>query len=433
MASAPRSGSAPVSGSGSGSVAPRPASTVVLLRPGPDGAEVLLTHRPSTMAFGPGLHVFPGGAVDPADRDLATATRLGVDAEQCAASWAGDLDPEAALGHAIAAIRELYEEAGVLLAERADGTAPDVAVVEAGHRAGEPFAALVGRLGLRLRAERLVPLSHWVTPPVEVTRRYDVRCFVADAADGTGFRLDEREVVGHAWMRPADAIEALRAGRIDLWAPTSTTLRSLRGARHASDVRATLAPAGPAGLPSVERLTPGIVRVRSFGGGGLPGRAICTYLVGRERVVVVDPGDPNERASDAIFEAATGGGRVVAVAVTTPDPAHVGGVVGSALMARVPVFAGPGVGPEVFIGARTLADGETVDLGDVELRALRTPGTDPAHLAFDVPGEGCALVGDLFDRGMPTAVAEPDDADALARSRARFDALGERRRLGAHD
>jgi glyoxylase-like metal-dependent hydrolase (beta-lactamase superfamily II) len=322
----------------------------------------------------------------------------------------------------------------VLLATRADGSAPDAHEVEAGHSAGEPFMALVERLGLRLRADRLAPLSHWVTPPVEVTRRYDVRFFVADAADGAGFRLDEREVTGHAWMRPGDAIDALRTGRIDLWAPTSTTLRMLRAARTAAEVGDVLAPVGPAGPPMVERLGPGIVRVRSFGGGGLPGRAVSTYLVGRERVVVVDPGDPNEPASDAIFEAvAAGGGRVVAVAVTTPDPAHVGGVVGTALVARVPVLAGPGVGPEVFIGARTLADGETVDLGDVPLQAMHTPGTDPAHLAFDVPAAGCVLVGDLFDHGLPAAVPEPDEAGALARSRARVEALGERRRLGAHD
>jgi len=413
---------------------PRPASTVVLLRPGPGGAEVLLTHRPSTMAFGPGLHVFPGGAVDPGDRDPAAAARLGVDPGLCAAAWAGDLAPGDALGHAVAALRELYEEAGVLLAERADGSAPDLTEVEAGHRSGEPFAALVARLGLRLRADRLVPLSHWVTPPVDVTRRYDVRFFVADAADGTGFRLDQREVAGHAWMRPVEAIDALRACRIDLWAPTSTTLRAIRRARDAADVRALLAPVGPAARPQVERITPGIVRIRSFGAGGLPGRAVCTYLVGRERVVVVDPGDPNGPASDAIFEAvAAGGGRVVAVAITTPDPAHVGGVVGTALQADVPVLAGPGVGPEVFIGVRTLADGELLELGDVMVRALYTPGTDPAHLAFDVAGEGCVLAGDLLGRGAPAVIPEPDDVDALARSRAQLLALGERRHLGAHD
>ena len=413
---------------------PRPASTVVLLRPSRQGAEVLLTHRPSTMAFGPGLHVFPGGAVDPADRDPAAARRLGVDADRCADAWAGDLAAADALGHAVAALRELFEEAGVLLAERPDGSPPDALEVEAAHRNREPFTALVARLGLRLRADRLVPLSHWVTPPVDVARRYDARFFVADAADGTGFRLDEREVAGHAWIRPRDAIEALRAGRLELWAPTSTTLRSIRAARAAADVRAVLAPVARARDPVVTRVSAGIVRVQASGAGGLPGRRVDAYLVGRERVVVVDPGDPNEPAADAVLDAvAAGGGRIAAIAVTTPDPGHVGGAVGLALRAQVPVLAGPGVGPEVFTGVRTLLDGDRVDLGDVPLVVVGTPGRDPAHLAFDVPSESVALTGDLFEPGLPAAVPEPVDEALLARSRARMRALGARRRLGAHD
>ncbi len=414
--------------------APRPASTVALLRPSPGGTQVLLTHRPSTMAFGPGLHVFPGGAVDTADSDPASGRQLGVDADGCAAAWAGDLAPDAALGHAVAAVRELFEEAGVLLAERADGSPPDPAAVEAGHRAGEPFAALVRRLGLRLRADRLVPLSHWVTPPVGVTRRYDARFFVADGADGTGFRLDRREVAGHAWMRPRDAVEAFGRGSIDLWAPTATTLRTIDGVRATEDVRSWLAPEGVAGPPVVERVSPGITRVRSFGAGGLPGRPVNTYLVGRERVVVVDPGDPNGPTADTVVEAArASGGRVVGVVVTSPDPGHVGGVVGLALRTRAPVMAGPGVGPEVFTGVQTLHDGSAIDLGDVELLALETPGTAASHLAFDVPSEGAVLVGDLLDSGRPTAVPALVDAGALARSRGRIARLGSRRRLGAHE
>ena len=413
---------------------PRPASTVVLLRPGPDGAEVLLTHRPATMAFGPGLHVFPGGALEPEDRDRALGRRLGVDAEGCSAAWAGDLSPDDALGHAVAAIRELFEETGVLLAERIDGSLPDPQQVEAAHLAGEPLASLAERLELRLRADRLVPLSRWVTPPEGVTRRYDARFFVADAADGAGFRLDEREVVGHAWMRPRDAIEALRAGRIDLWAPTATTLRSVRAARGADDVRASLSPAGVASAPTVERISPGIVRVRSHGAGGLPGRLVDTYLVGRERVVVVDPGDPNGPAADAILgAAAAGGGRVVAVVVTSADPGHVGGAVGMALRVQAPVLAGPGVGPEVFSRVQTLRDGTVLRIGDVPMTALETPGTDPSHLALDVPSVRSVLVGDLFDGGLPTSVPGPVDAVALARSRARVAELGSRRVLGAHD
>jgi glyoxylase-like metal-dependent hydrolase (beta-lactamase superfamily II)/8-oxo-dGTP pyrophosphatase MutT (NUDIX family) len=415
-------------------IVPRPASTVVLMRGGPGGAEALLTHRPATMAFGPGLHVFPGGAVEPEDRDLEAAARLGVDADACAAAWAGDLDPVAALGHAVAALRELYEEAGVLLADRAGGGAPDAAEVEAAHRAGEPLASLVARLGLRLRADRLVPLSRWVTPPVDVTRRYDARFFVADASGGTGFRLDEREVAGHAWMRPGEALDALCAGRIDLWAPTATTLRQLRAASGAGEVRTALAPVRAAGDPWLERLAPGIARVRVEGAGGLPGRCVCTYLVGRARVVVVDPGDPNEAAAEAVLGAVReSGGQIAAVAVTSPDPGHVGGAVGMALRSRVPVLAGAGVGPEVFAGVRELADGEAVDLGDLPLRVLATPGPDPAHLAFDVPEAGCVLTGDLFDPGPPMAVPEPRDAAATNRSRAAVEALGPRRRLGAHD
>jgi glyoxylase-like metal-dependent hydrolase (beta-lactamase superfamily II)/8-oxo-dGTP pyrophosphatase MutT (NUDIX family) len=413
---------------------PRPASTVVLLRDGAAGAEVLLTRRPASMAFGPGLHVFPGGAVEPADADPTAAARLGVDAGSCASVWAGDLEPGEALGHAMAAVRELYEEAGILLAEDGDGRVPAAAVVEAAHRAGEPLSILAARLGLRLRVDRLVPLSHWVTPPIDVTRRYDARFFVADAADGTGFRLDEREVTGHVWIRPVDALEAFRTGEIELWAPTSSTLRQVRAARRAADVRSVLAPLGPAREPTVERLGPTITRVRACTAGGLPGRPVCTYLVGRRRMVVVDPGDPNGSAAEAVLgAAAAAGGRVAAVAVTSPDPAHAGGVIGLAGRAGVPVLAGPGVGREVFAGVRALADGDRVDLGDVPLVAFSTPGFDPAHLAFDVEGEGCVLTGDLFDPGPATTVPEPIDEQAAARSRALVEALGSRRRLGAHD
>ena len=413
---------------------PRPASTIVLLRPGDGGPEVLLTHRPATMAFGPGLHVFPGGAVEAADRDPHAAARMSVDVERCAAAWAGDLGREEAVGHAVAAIRELYEEAGVLLAERPDGSAPDPAEVEAAHRADEPLRALVERLGLRLRADRLVPLSHWVTPPIEVARRYDARFFVADAADGTGFRLDPREVAGHEWLRPRDALAAQRAGQIDLWPPTATTLRQVDNATSASDVRAVLAPAGRAGEPVVKPVAPGVTRVRLGGAGGLPGRSVCVYLVGRERVVVVDPGDPNEPAAEAILgEAAARGVRVAAIALTSPEPGHVAGVTALTLRGDLPVLAGPGVGLEVVRGVRTLHDGEWVTEGDLPMQALATPGTDAAHLAFDIPDAGVVLTGDLDGLGSGTAMPGRFDVAGLERSRLRLDSLGTRRRLGAHE
>ncbi len=100
-----------------GPVAPRPAATVVLLRPGPAGLEVLLTHRPATMAFAPDVHVFPGGRVDAGDADPSLAPRSVRSAVEAADALGGDLEPEPALAAHVAAIRELFEEAGVLLAD----------------------------------------------------------------------------------------------------------------------------------------------------------------------------------------------------------------------------------------------------------------------------------------------------------------------------
>lgn len=413
---------------------PRPASTVVLLRPGPGGTEALLTHRPATMAFGPGLHVFPGGAVDDADHDPALAARSVLGAAGCADAWAGDLAPAAALAHAVAAIRELYEEAGVLLAEDVGGALPDPAAVEAAHGAGEGFASLVRRLDLRLRTDRLVPLSRWVTPPGAGSRRYDARFFVADAADGAGFRLDDREVAAHAWMTPAAAIDACRAERIELWAPTATTLAEVAGARGAADVRATLSPLGPALTPGVDAVAPGVVRVRIHGAGGIPGATACTYVIGRRRLVVVDPGDPNEPAAEAILAVAAGlGATIEAVVLTAPEPAHAAGTVGLAIRAGAEVWAGTGTGREVWYGIRHLADGELVPAGDVAVRAIETPGTHRSHLALDVPEAGVVLTGDLDGPGRGCAGAEARDEPALGRSRAAVASLGRGRRLGAHD
>ena len=192
-----------------GVVEPRPAATVVLLRPGPAGLEVLLTHRPVTMVFAGGAHVFPGGRVDPGDADMALAARSVLGATDAAAALGGDLSPDVALAAHMAAIRELFEEAGILLADTA--ASPE--------RIGEARSALLGGdvtlaglavdLDLTLRTDRLVPLSRWVTP-VSSPRRFDTRFFAAMLPDGAEPTFEGREVAGHAWMRPDDALAATK-------------------------------------------------------------------------------------------------------------------------------------------------------------------------------------------------------------------------------
>src|SRR4029079_12443581 len=98
-------------------VEPRLAATVVVLRQGRSGPEVLLTRRPSSMAFAADMHVFPGGRLDPGDLDPALVERAATDPVDAAMALGGDLESSLAIGLHIAAIRELFEEAGVLLAE----------------------------------------------------------------------------------------------------------------------------------------------------------------------------------------------------------------------------------------------------------------------------------------------------------------------------
>jgi 8-oxo-dGTP pyrophosphatase MutT (NUDIX family) len=357
-------------------VVPRPASTVILMRSGPRGPEVLLTRRPSTMAFGPGLHVFPGGTVDAAD---APGRPPG--------------DPEA---FAAAAIREVAEE-----------------------------------VGIALDRDALVPLSRWVTPPGGA-RRYDTRFFVAWLPDGAEVVPDPQEVADHRWLRPRDALGEMAAGRIDLWPPTSTTLQQLAPARDLEDVRRELQPVEAASRPAVERLAPAIVRITLGGAGAIPGQTVDAYLVGGARLVVVDPGDPSDEAAESVIALADQvGGQIAAILLTAPVPDHAAGAETLALRLDVPILASPGARAVLSSEIVPIEDADVLGFADAEIRVHATPGTHPDHLAFELPSEGAVLVGDLFGPGPSRSIREPVDEPAVSRSRGRVEGL-RGRRLAAH-
>ncbi len=430
-----------------GTAAPiRPASTVVVMRDGPDGPEVLLTQRPTTMAFGPGLHVFPGGALDPADSEPRVLARLRT----------GGAEPASHTdAHMVAAIRELFEEAGVLLATPRGAAARTSEALEAAlvgaptpasaMTSGESFVDAVIASDLELRGDLLVPLSRWVTPPV-VARRFDARFFVAQLPLGAVPAFDPGEVVGHAWMTPRDALAAMADGRISLWPPTSTTLQQLTAARGIEDVRRYLTPirvGGAAPTPRddavavaerVDRPAVAVTRVRADGAGGIDGQVVNTYLVGERRVVVVDPGDPGDAAIDRLLQlVAHRGGRITAVLLTAPVPEHAAGVESLALRLRVPILAGSGSRRLLASSVEPIAGGETLDLADVPIVIHATPGTHPDHLAFEVPVADAVLVGDLEGPRAGRAIPEPVDELQLVRSRASVRRLDRTTHLAAHD
>ncbi|HEX5827337.1 MAG TPA: NUDIX domain-containing protein [Candidatus Limnocylindrales bacterium] len=372
-----------------GPVPPRLAATVAILRDGPAGPEVLLTRRPPTMAFGPGLHVFPGGAVDAADADPMILARL-------RPPLAGD--PAGLHGPAfvVAAIREAWEEAGVLLASGPGAVGFPAASV------GRPFAALTADRDLELRGDWLVPHARWVTPAA-LGRRFDARFFAAWLPDGAEPAFDDGEVDGHEWVRPADALEALADGRIDLWMPTATTLQHLAGVGGPADL-AAIAPPGSVPASVAERPSQdghGLLRVVATGtAGGVPGRRGRSWLVGRRRLVVVDAGDPSEEALAAILaEASTRGAAIAAVVLTAADPDRAAGAEHLALALGVPVLAPPAASRVLACATRPIVVGETIAAGDVPLRAVRPASGRADAVAYEVGETGLRIEGGEDGKG----------------------------------
>ena len=401
-----------------------PAATVVLLRPGRAGVEVLLTRRPASMVFAPDMHVFPGGRVDQADAAPALLRRSVITPERAAAALGGDLAPGPALAAHVAAIREVFEEAGILLADGgSDGTPVPARAVSDARSAlvgGDArFETIAVELDLRLRTDWLVPLSRWVTPPT-LPRRFDARFFAAELPAGTRVSFEGDEVAGHRWLTPAAALAAMADGEIGMWLPTSATLQQLEHVTSIAQARERLAP-GRLGAIEVGTVSPDVTRIVMPAGGGVAGQPVCAYLVGLRALVLFDPGDPTGPALDeAIALAAARDGSIVGVALTQVDPDHAAGTEALAEILGVPVVAGPAGGRPLPYAVRELADGERLPFGDVPIRAVTAPGPSAAHLAFVVADPpSLVIAGDLDGRRGARAVHGPWDETAAASSRER--------------
>jgi 8-oxo-dGTP pyrophosphatase MutT (NUDIX family) len=204
----------------------RDASTVALVRDASGGLEVYLLRRVRGMAFAGGMHVFPGGSVDPADeRDDIGWTG------PPASDWARWFDTTEPIARSLvcAAVRETFEESGILLAgASADELLADVsndeweaerAALEAReHSLSELFA----RRGLVLRADLLRPMAHWITPIAEA-KRFDTRFFVAEVPAGQVCRAVGGEADTRLWIRPQQALD----DGLHMLPPTMTMLRDL--------------------------------------------------------------------------------------------------------------------------------------------------------------------------------------------------------------
>jgi 8-oxo-dGTP pyrophosphatase MutT (NUDIX family) len=223
--------------------APRPAATIVLLRDAAEGMELLLMRRSRSAGFVPGAYVFPGGRVDGADAMPAVIERLDGLTVQSAETRLELPDAEPpAIAYYLAALREAFEETGILVGIRSDGSAPPTAAEDEGvdqirdqlMSDDVSFADAISRLQCRIAGDAIEYIAHWITPLPE-PRRYDTRFFAAKVRPGSTPIADPREMTDAVWIAPQEALDRCDAGDLPMVFPTIKTIEQLAKYERADD------------------------------------------------------------------------------------------------------------------------------------------------------------------------------------------------------
>lgn len=426
----------------------RPAATVLLLRDAPQGIEVLMTRRSMTASFAPGAYVFPGGGIDTTD------------AQAHDQSTRRPTQSDLHLTQAIAAIRESFEELGVLLARRADGSHLDTAQIAALDRQA-PFAAQCAAQGLTLSGAEVFVLAHWVTDR-DLPRRFDVPFLVARMPEGQDPVADESEQFEPLWVRPADALARHAAGQFFIIFPTIRTLERLQtyasvdavlkacavndeplftscpraGLMNGHESRhmeqeppygelALVCPDGQivhelawqTGRPVP--LLKNVQRLTAPNPGFMTGPGTNSYVVGDPATshIVIDPGPDDAGHIERLWRAA--GGDIRAIVCTHSHPDHSPGAARlQALCTNKPPILGlhsaaTSRTDSRFAPERALADGERLTLNAPDgthhtLQVVHTPGHAANHLCLLLEEDGLLFSGDHILNGSTTVIDPPD-------------------------
>lgn len=274
---------------------PRPAATVVMLRDTDAGMEVFLLKRHGLSDVLGGAYVFPGGKVDPRDAELDMETHL----DQPRADLLGslnetELDSVTAASLYVAALREVFEESGILFAH---GATPELATrAGAMLRAGHGFDDVLAQMSLRLQTRSVLPWSRWITPtaPTLMSKRFDTRFFVSAVPTGQIAGHDNHEATESVWLTPRAALLRYWAREIELAPPQIMSLAHLSHYNNVQDV-----------LQAARNRRPPVVAPEPFIQDGL--RVIC--YPGDERHSVSEralPGPTRLTYRDKRFEPADG-------------------------------------------------------------------------------------------------------------------------------
>ena len=444
------------------SMIPRPAATLILVRDTHAGMEVFMIRRSQAAEFVGGAHVFPGGGVDAADATSELAAYCeGLDDFEASRLLGVE---RGGLAYWAAAMRECFEEAGLLLAHDAGGRYADLNQPQRAEvfaqwrksvRSGQAtLADLCREQQLRLAAGRLAYYSHWITQPGRA-RRYDTRFFVAVAPTAQTPSHDNSETVDHLWIRPAEALERHRRGDLHLVFPTIKTLESIAHfsttgalmefarsprempamAPRAATTRAgrkILVPgdyayaevgrldpddkgtaAGEIVPGTVVQLSDKVRRITAPNPGFMTGPGTNTYLLGAgEDIALIDPGPAIDAHIEAVIKAAGARIRWILVTHTHPDHSPAAALLKTKTGAELMGMAPPPFGSQdqSFRPDRVLAHGERIELAGCVLRVIHAPGHASNQLCYLLEEEKLLFTGDHVMQGS-TVVINPPDGD----------------------
>jgi glyoxylase-like metal-dependent hydrolase (beta-lactamase superfamily II)/8-oxo-dGTP pyrophosphatase MutT (NUDIX family) len=450
----------------------RMASTIVVVREAGTQMEVLLLERHSGASAFAGAYVFPGGTLEEADRDARVMRRVvGVTPQEADARLSVT---SGALSFWVAAARECYEEAGILLAvdqhgqpvdpQRVSALAPRREALNAGHLA---FCDFLEQENLFVPASQIVYFAHWVTPPVR-PRRFDTRFFMMRAPQGQSVQHDNTETVKSAWLSARDVLERVKREEMTMagatraiiaslskFATPDAALTHLRSVAHIPMNRPCVAQGREGAklfghgdpayaeihwvdpqesgestydlLPDVpKRLDRHVTRLVAPNPGLMTGPGTNCYLVGERDLIVIDPG-PADPAHIAAIVAA-GGGRIRWIVLTHTHRDHSPGAMalreatGARIAGRPSRADSPHDAHVAF--DRVLEDGDVVQGDGVVLAVVHTPGHASNHLCYLLPSTRMLFTGDHVIQGSTVVIAPPDgNMNAYLRSLQRAQSL----------
>jgi glyoxylase-like metal-dependent hydrolase (beta-lactamase superfamily II)/8-oxo-dGTP pyrophosphatase MutT (NUDIX family) len=379
----------------------------VLLTRSPGSPEIYVVQRNERLeAFG-GFHAFPGGKVATSDAALLPRVPRGA--------------------RIVAAVRELFEEIGILIVRRADGAFPSSGpALDELRRAlasgNLQFADVLARLGAEIHAEDFAPVGDFVTPPF-ASLRFDTTFYLAHLPPNQQAEVWPGELETGRWTTAAGLLEEWNRGQCHVAPPALTILQAIRS-RPVDEVAARLAPLvaqrDSDAIPPIF-YAPQVQLIPLYTIALPPSTHTNAYLIGSDPAYLLNPGPSDAGEQQRLFDVLDGqialGRRVAAVILSHQHPDHVGAANAVAKRYELPIWAHPRTAD--FLAGRIAVDraihhGDQIDLGTApdggpwHLEAIHTPGHASGHLAFYEPHYRLLFAGDVISTLSSIVIAPPD-------------------------